>query len=140
VQQTESGTVYNLLEPVPGGYSFAWNIEYLTGVIKRGGWNCDAADPYMQAWRQKTDGILRAFVVAMDKNRVKRVVAECSGQDFFGFEWAYEGRIGGFGKVKARVCGLTLLTSTERVTMFENGRAHVGPFDPRLHAHYPQGR
>lgn len=140
MQATETGATYQVLEPAPGGYVFSWNIEMLSGVVKRGGWNCDAKDESMQAWRNAKGTVLRAFITAMDKNRVKRIVAECPGADFFGFEWIYVGRIGGFGKVPARISGLSLLTSTERVHMYENGQASVSAFNPSLHIHYPQGR
>lgn len=138
--KTDTGVTYQMLAPAPGGYRFAWNIELLSGVVKRGGWNCDANDASMQAWRNANGTVLRAFITAMDANRVKRTVAECSGSDFFGFEWIYVGKLAGFGKVQARVAGLALLTSTERVKMFENGQAHVSAFTPSLHKHYPQGR
>lgn len=140
MEQTDTGVSYQVLQPSPGGYRFSWNIELLSGVVKRGGWNCDANDPSMQAWRNANGTVLRAFITAMDANRVKHTVAECSGSDFFGFEWIYVGKIGGFGKVQARVAGLALLTATERVKMFENGKAHVSAFTPSLHKHYPQGR
>ncbi len=140
MSQTQSGIVYQVLEERPGGWAFAWHIEYLSGVIKKGGWNCDAADLSMQAWMQPGENILRAYIMAMDKNRVKCMAAECSGQDFFGFEWHYAGKITGAGKVSARVAGLTLLTQSERVTIFESGKATVTPFSPVLINKYPQGR
>lgn len=140
MRQTDTGASYQVLEPAPGGYRFAWNIELLSGVVKRGGWNCDANDVHMQAWRNASGTVVRAFITAMDQNRVKHIVAECPGSDFFGFEWIYVGRIGGFGRVQSRIAGLSLLTSTERVNMYENGQARVSAFTPSLHKHYPQGR
>lgn len=139
--QTEKGTIFKLLEPVLGGYSFCWEIEYLSGVIKRGGWNCDANHPSMQAWRQPGENILRCAVIAMSRHeRAKHRAAECSGQEFFGFEWVYTGRLFSFGAVQSRIHGLCLLTETERVTIYENGQAKVSPFNGSLINKYPQGR
>lgn len=140
MQETNSGATYSVLEPRTGGYVFTWNIEYLSGVVKKGGWNCDANDFHMQAWRQPGENILRAYITAMDKNRVKCKVVECPGPDFFSFEWIYRGRVGGFGTVQSRVAGLALLTETERVSVYESGTAVVSPLDSKLLNKYPQGR
>lgn len=139
-QQTDNNSIFKVLAPSEGGYSFCWGIEYLNGVVKKGGWNCDVNDVSMQAWRQSSNNILRAFITAMDKHRVKHRVAECPGPEFFGFEWIYTGRLAGFGAVKSRICGLTLLTQTERVAVYESGQAKVTPFDSQLINKYPQGR
>lgn len=131
---------YQVLQPAPGGYSFCWKLEYLNGLTKTGGWNCDVKDESMQAWRQKSTDMLRAQVIAMDKNRNKKVIAECPGPELFGFEWVYTGRLLTFGGVKARICGLTLLTETERVACYESGQVAISPFSPQLINKYPQGR
>lgn len=123
--QSANGVTYQVLQQRPGGWEFRWVLEYTSGVVKRGGWNADIKDAHLQACLQTMGNILRAFIEAMDKNRVYYRAVECPGADFCSFEWVHEGRIGGFGAVDSRVVGMTLLTRTERVTMLSCGMAEV---------------
>jgi hypothetical protein len=119
------GVAYQHMQPSPGGWVFRWVFEYATRPTKRGGWNNDAKDPYLQAWSQPKEGLVRAAIEAMDANRVTHRVVDCPGADFCSFEWVYEGRITRMGPVDARVVGMTILTRSERVTILQCGKAEV---------------
>lgn len=123
--EAKNGVTYQALQSRPGGWKFRWVFEYASGLVKRGGWNADVEDSYLQAWRQPKTGLIRASIEAMDANRAYHRAAECPGSDFCSFEWVHEGRIGQLGAVDSRIVGMTLLTRTERVTIYSDGQAEV---------------
>lgn len=125
MQEANHGAEYQALETKPGGYKYRWVLEYATGIVRHGGWNADYDDPFLQAWRQPKDGLIRAAIESQDANQVIRLVAFCPGADFCSFEWVYEGRMGDFGPIDGRVVGMTILTRSERLTMLSCGKAEV---------------
>jgi hypothetical protein len=125
MQEAKHNVEYQALHSIRGGYKFRWVLEYANGRVKRGGWNADTNDASLQAWAQSKSGLVRASIESCDPNRVTRRVVECPGADFCSFEWVYEGRIGKFGPVDARIIGMTILTRSERVTMLSCGKAEV---------------
>mgnify|MGYP006266942167 CR=1 FL=1 len=103
-----------------------WKFEYTDKPARIGGWDYTGDDPLLQAWRQPKEGLLFAVLEAKDFNQVIHRVFECPGQDFCNFQWEMEASVSLNGKVGShRQVGLTLVSRSERATIFKNGSCQV---------------
>lgn len=117
-----------LSEQISNIRGLRWKFEYADKPDKKGGWDYTGDDPLLQAWRQTKEGLLFAVIEAKDYNQVIHRVFECSGQDFCNFQWEMEASFAVSGKVGYhRQIGLTLVSRSERATIFRNGSCQVIP-------------
>jgi len=110
-------------EPIRG---VRWRFEYTDKPPKIGIWNYTGDAPELQAWRQSKSNLLFAVIEAKDQNQVIHRIFECPGADFCNFQTEMEARFsmnGGTGQ--HRMVGLTLVSRTERATIFLNGEIEI---------------
>lgn len=131
-----------LSKPSDGIRGLRWRLEYSDKPTKQGPWNYTGDDVSLQAWSQSKENLLFAAIEAKDHNQVVHRVFECSGQDFFNFQWEAEQRFSMNGKaIQHRLVGLTLVSRIERATIYINGSCEVHPRQADdLDTHYLYGK
>lgn len=113
-------------QPLENIRGLRWKLEYVDKPPRGGGWDYTGDDPLLQAWRQPREGLLFAVIEAKDHNQIIHRVFECNGQDFCNFQWEAEASVSLNGKVgQHRQVGLTLVSRSERATIFRNGFCQV---------------
>lgn len=117
-----------LSKPSDGIRFLRWRFEYTDKPARVGVWNYTGDDKSLQAWSQPKENLLFAAIEAKDHNQVIHRVFECPGEDFCNFQWEMEARFSMGGSVSShRLVGLTLVSRTERATIFNNGATVVEP-------------
>ena len=112
------------LRPV---FRLRWRFELKDGQIILGGWNNPTA---REAWSIKKEG-LRAAMVEVEHQAGWGILTalEVSGQDYASMQWvqAQSLVIGGKGRGKSDIIGLSILTRIEKFTALIDGRVMVRP-------------
>jgi len=109
-------------------YEACWFFEYADGRKKKGVYNYPTQNPTDAAWAQPKTGLLRAGIFARCGNRVERLAAECSGQDFCNFEWVMDkSALSG----EENLSGLTIVSRNQRTTFYFDGKINILPRDNR---------
>lgn len=96
-----------------------WFFDYLDGRRKKGVYNFPSQNPADAAWAQPKHGLLRAGILCRDGNRVEKIAADVSHEDFCNFEWVMDRMA---VSNTERLAGLTLVTRDERITYFIDGK------------------
>ena len=117
-----------LSQPNEGIRGLRWRFEYSDKLDKVGQWNFTGSDSKDQAWSQSRQNLLWAVIEAKDHNQIVHRVFECPGVDFCNFEWEAEQRFAMNGvSTQYRIVGLSLITRTERATVFISGHTKIEP-------------
>lgn len=137
--ETKDGAVLTALHKSDGGWKYRWVFFYKDGRVKRGAWNGGDEDA-LKASKQPTNGLLAVRIEAIDHHQCLRPCADVPADEFCMIQWEAEGLISAYGKVVPRIIGITLVTTTQRVTFLQDGLADVQNRTPEdLHTLYQYG-
>lgn len=116
-------------------YLLRWRFEWADRPAKFGMWSHPGKqdDLATKAWCSNKEGLLWAIIEAKDfLTRETKTIVRCPGQDFRNFQWialAVAPSLNFKGAVTpmTMVGGLTMLTRTEDIQVFDSGKLVRAP-------------